>query len=246
MKLLIDIGNSRIKWAYLVNRELKDPQAHDYKDVDLNELLENAWQNKQKPEHILIANVAGKVIADKVSTVSNNKWKISPVFVQAEQQCAGVINAYRDITQFGIDRWLAVIATWNRYHTPACVVSCGTAITIDGVSKSGLHTGGLIVPGLHMMQNQLINETNGINTDVCLSFNLEFGQSTSECISNGTVRTIVSLIDNVAKEMSSKYGNTLACIITGGYAEQINTLLSVKFDHDPHLVLNGLAILPEK
>lgn len=246
MKLLVDIGNSRIKWAYLVNRELKDPQAHDYKEVDINELLENAWQDKNKPEHIFISNVAGKGIADKVSTVINNKWEISPVFAQTEQQCAGVTNAYRDITQFGIDRWLAVITSWDQYHTPACVVSCGTAVTIDGISKSGLHLGGLIVPGLYMMQNQLIKETNGINTDICSRFKLKFGRSTSECINNGAVRTIVSLIDDVAEEMSKEYGDTLSCIITGGYAEQINTLLSIKFDHKPHLVLNGLAILSEK
>lgn len=199
-----------------------------------------------RPSQVYIANVAGDKIGAELTAVISQLWKMAPVFARVEPECAGVINAYDDITQLGIDRWLAVVAAWTRFQAPVCVVSCGTAVTVDAVGDTGRHLGGLIIPGLHMMQSTLARKTSGINAEPSDSFTLEFGRSTAECINHGAVRAIVSLVDNVASEMSGLYGNALARIITGGYAEQVNALLTGKFEHDPYLVLHGLAIVAEK
>ena len=119
-------------------------------------------------------------------------------------------------------------------------------MTVDGVSESGQHLGGLIIPGLHMMQSALISETGGIHAEPGDNFALEFGKSTAECINSGSVRAIVSLVENVTAEMSGRYGEALSRVISGGYAGQINALMAGKFDHDPDLVLRGLALVAEK
>ena len=246
MKLLIDIGNSRIKWACLRDGRLEDPEVLAYKDRDRAELFERVMQVKERPDQVWIANVAGEDIGIGLTSAIRNEWKIAPVFARVEPECKGVTNAYHDITQLGIDRWLSVVAGWVRYRAPVCVVSCGTALTINGVSDTGRHLGGLIVPGLHMMQAALIRETSGIKAEPGDDFTIEFGVSTAECVNYGAVRALVSVVDHVAVEMAERYGQALRRIITGGYAGQVNALLANKFDHDPHLVLNGLAIVAEK
>ena len=246
MKLLIDIGNSRIKWACLVDGQLRDPRALAHKNLDLQELLGSGCQGKQRPDQVYIANVAGRKIGSRLAAAMNNRWKMTPVFVEVKRRCRGVTNAYRDITQLGIDRWLAVVAAWNRTRKPVCIVNCGTALTIDGVSKSGRHLGGLIVPGLHLMQDQLTGATSDIKIETVRRFELKFGRTTTECVNNGAGRVAVALIENVVAEMMEQHGNELTCIITGGDAERINALLRKKFSYEPHLVLHGLALLAEK
>ena len=162
MKLLIDIGNTRIKWAFLVNKQLRDPRALLHKDLNLQELLGSSLLRNQQPGQVYIANVADRSIGDRIAAAIKKKWGLAPVFVEVKRRSRGVTNAYRDITQLGIDRWLAVVAAWNRYRAPVCIVNCGTAVTIDGVSKSGRHMGGLIVPGLNLMQGQLTGLASGI------------------------------------------------------------------------------------
>lgn len=246
MKLLIDIGNSRLKWACLRDNRLESPAVIDYRKQGLKDAFINALQSGERPSQVYVANVAGRDIAEELAAVIMQQWQVPPVFARVERECAGVSNGYDDITQLGIDRWLAVVAAWSRFQTPVCIVSCGTAVTVDAVADSGRHLGGLIIPGLHMMQTALARETSGINAEPGENFTLEFGRSTAECINYGAVRAIVSLVNNVAADMSEKYGQKMARLITGGYAGQVKALLTDKFEHDPHLVLHGLAIVAEK
>ena len=246
MKLLIDIGNSRIKWAYLHGNALENPQVITYKDLDQNELIARLLLGREAPEQVYIANVGGSDIGSCLAAAISNKWDFTPVFAVVEPEFAGVTHAYRDISQLGVDRWLAMIAAWTRYQSPVCVVSCGTAVTVDGVSAAGAHLGGLIIPGVNMMQIMLIRETRGIRAEPGANFSRAFGRSTAECINSGAVRAVVSLVDDVVAEMAGQFGERLSCVISGGYAEQINALLAVKFVYDPHLVLRGLAMFAEK
>lgn len=217
-----------------------------YKDLDPDELFARILQSGEVPERVYIANVGGTGIGTGLATAVGRKWNITPVFVVVEPEFAGVTHAYRDISQLGVDRWLAIIAAWTRYQSPVCVVSCGTAVTVDAISASGAHQGGLIIPGVNMMQTTLIRETSDIQAEPGVDFSKAFGRSTAECINSGAVRAVVSLVNEVAVEMADQYGEQLSCIISGGYARQINALLAVKFDYDPHLVLRGLAMFAEK
>ena len=245
MKLLIDIGNTRIKWACLVNGQLREPRAVIHKDLNLRVLLGHGLPGNQPPEQVYIANVAGRLVGDRIASASKKQWGLAPVFVEVKRRSRGVTNAYRDVTQLGIDRWLAVVAAWNRYRAPVCVVNCGTAVTIDGVAKSGRHLGGLIVPGLNLMQDRLTSATSGIKLETGKGLDLKFGRSTTECVNNGTGRAIVALIEHAIADMKIQHGRKLACIITGGDGERINALLQDEFSYDPHLVLHGLALQVE-
>lgn len=245
MKLLIDIGNSRIKWVYSVDGMLETANALVLSEKDFYETLETIWRGSDIPERVYISSVANEVIDEKITGKVKDIWDIEPVIAGVEPEFRGLKIAYRKTSQLGVDRWLALVASWLRYQAPVCVVSCGTAVTIDGISASGQHLGGLITPGIYLQQDLLNKNTGRINLDTENNFNLGLGSSTIECVNNGIVRSIVSLVDNVTDELLSQYGGTLSCIITGGYGERINTLLSGKFHYEPDLVLQGLMFLSE-
>ncbi len=243
MKLLIDIGNSRVKWAQQINGELQSCDACPYENDALPESFDPVTHDLSKPDQVIVSNVAGEKIAGELSRYINNRWFISPAYLEVSEEAAGVRNAYGDTTQLGIDRWLAMIAAWNCYRRAVCVIDCGTALTVDVVSVSGQHQGGYIVPGLNLMSDTLNSRTRQINTTTDGSASLQLGRSTSECINNGALAAVVTLIEVVFDDVKRGHGEDSRCVITGGYAEKIRHFLTSGVDYDAHLVLNGMAVL---
>ena len=243
MKLLVDAGNSRIKWARLVNDDLQYSGAINYTGPEVLEKLTAAWHELEVPEQVLIANVAGNSIGEVLDIITRDLWGKSTVVASVEKEYRGLKNAYRKISQLGIDRWLALIASWVQYPAPVCLVSCGTAVTLDAIAKSGQHLGGLIIPGVFLQQEILNKYTSRINLEPGDNFKLNLGKSTDECVSNGAVRSVVSLIESVKGELTLEHGDNLSCIISGGYGGKINRLLPKQFIYEPDLVLKGLSII---
>ena len=123
------------------------------------------------------------------------------------------------------------------------VIDAGSALTIDVVKQSGEHIGGYIVPGLRMMKNSL-----GLNTaqimlgqDAKLP-SMSLGKSTSDCVEAGIHLSSVKLIEAVFEEESRKL-KECQVFITGGDANLLASLLSLKYVIIPDLVLRGLSII---
>jgi len=243
MNLLVDIGNSRIKWAQQVGGSLQAYSACIHEGARQLGSLDRCWRKLSRPRQVYISNVAGKGIAGEISACLDRLWAITPVFLSVSQQAAGVTNGYEECRQLGIDRWLAMIAAWNRYQAPVCVVDCGTALTIDVVLVSGQHAGGFIVPGLSLMSAALNSQTQQIDAPLNPKLSLDLGHNTRECVSNGALMSTISLIKHVLERVMSEHGKSSRCIITGGYAEEIQSFLEFDYDCDPNLVLNGMALL---
>ncbi len=243
MNLLIDIGNSRVKWAQQLNEGLQSCDACCYEKGKLLESFVPALANISKPDRIIVSNVAGEKIARELSGYLDSKWSVLPVYLEVRDGAAGVTIAYDDITQLGMDRWLTMLAAWNYYRKAVCIVDCGTALTVDVVTAAGHHQGGYIVPGLKLMSDALHSRTQQINSIFDGNASLKLGRNTSECISNGALAAVSALIDAVFDEVIREHGSDSHCIITGGYAEDIRRSLSADVDYDAHLVLNGIATL---
>ncbi|MBI2993451.1 MAG: type III pantothenate kinase [Gammaproteobacteria bacterium] len=242
MNLLIDIGNSRIKWATLESGSFMTGGAVPRPDAMVSDGLFKVFADLSRPKTVLVANVGGQAAAENVAADCSRLWSLSPVFVQVERQRFGVINGYTDFRQLGVDRWLALLAAWSERHRPACIVSCGTATTIDGLDREGQHVGGLIVPGVDLMLRSLSDNTDGIPPAASSGAMPEFGRSTGECVRNGAAIALAALIDRAAAWMTSRHGPDLHCFITGGAAERLLPGLQHRFEHDPELVLRGLAL----
>ena len=142
----------------------------------------------------------------------------------------------------GIDRWLSMVAGWEKHQSSLCVVSCGTALTIDSVDSKGNHLGGYIVPGIDLMQKILIANTEKININIGNNPSIDYASDTKTAVNNGAFLALVSSIDRVVNDFKKDLGSLPKCIISGGNAKLIESLLEHKFEYKPNLVLHGLVI----
>jgi len=247
VNLLIDIGNSRVKWLlhdHVENSFCLSGAMHRDKS-DLHALFCEHWGHLDCPDRILVSNVSGLNIADNLDAWIEKEWHVEAEYVKTEAFSHGVQNAYSDYRKLGVDRWMAIIAAWHRYrrHEEAiCVVDCGTATTIDGISGTGQHLGGFILPGYTMMRKVLVNNTSDINTVRQTIPLITFSNTTEQGVNSGCYIAMLAAIDRVVTSMKDDYGGQLRCIITGGNAELVIKQLAAEMEYEPDLVLHGLAV----
>ncbi len=245
MKLLVDVGNSCIKWATYDSERIIEPVSIPYEKSQLNKYFEEYWTELPVPDQVLVSNVAGFQTTDVIKEWVSKSWKIIAEFVKVSHQDYGVINAYKDVSQLGIDRWLALIATWQKFGNAACIVDCGTAITIDGLSDTGYHLGGVILPGLSKMQKILTQQTSRIPKEINCNGEFGFADNTQQGVASGCTIAVILLIEHFVESMRNQYGENFICVITGGEAENLLKLPEFQYHFEPHLVLQGLVLFAE-
>ncbi|MEZ5565632.1 MAG: type III pantothenate kinase [Gammaproteobacteria bacterium] len=156
MRLLVDVGNSRLKWAFCAPGERIAPNETPLGTPD--ELLP-LLQSAIVPDEIRLSNVAGADVGSRVAGQLERKFGLKPIIAASARQGAGVTNGYLQPLQLGTDRCLAICAAYDRYQSAVWVVDAGTATTIDHVTRAGEHRGGLILPGIGLMQSVLFHKT---------------------------------------------------------------------------------------
>ena len=240
MNLLIDSGNTRLKWALLQDGGLITSHALFNQQITRQQLIET-WKLQPPPKCFAIACVSSTPLLELVLAVAIELWpNIQIIPVKSQAHAFGVYNAYQQSEKLGVDRWLALVAVRNHYQLPACIVDCGTAITVDLIDSDGKHQGGLISPGLTLMKKSLAAGTAGLQFYET-SYVAGPANFTEAAIYSGTLFAAVGLIEHVL----SKQPNASQLILTGGDAEIIAAQLKTKPIIDSDLVLRGLAVVLE-
>jgi type III pantothenate kinase len=240
MSLLIDIGNSRLKWAVLEDNQLEFGQALVNSDINQQELV-NLWKDIPEQSRVICASVAKGELLELVFTVVLLLWpKIEIIPVKVKSKAYGVGIAYQKPEKMGVDRWLGLIAVWKQYALPACIVDCGTAITIDLIDAKGHHQGGMICPGLRLMKTSLADGTEALPFNE-KTYAIEPASFTEAAIYSGTLLAVTGLIEQVYAMQTT----SLLLILTGGDAELIAKNIKTQHIIDSNLVLHGLAIVLE-
>lgn len=245
MHLLIDIGNTRIKWATLQRQRLSQQQAAPYANWTATQIRQQILKPIPKPTRVLVSNVGGSDIAALLSDTISIACDIQPEFVQASSQSHGVRNGYSTPTKLGIDRWLALIAAHNLERRAACIVSVGTALTLDAIDATGQHLGGFIVPGPDLMIASLLKNTSDIaNRSIDGEIGVDiFANNTHAAIHQGATHSLAAVVERACAELHARIDTIPALIITGGASERVATQLHTPFKQIPDLVLRGLAEL---
>lgn len=246
MKLLVDVGNSRVKWAFLEKGVLGDQGDVTHDGYKLDEVLAKAWRSLPQPSAVMVANVAGPMANHVINELALNLFGVTPAYAVSSAKAAGVTSGYRDPARLGVDRWLALIGAFNRHGAPACVIDCGTAITIDAVAHDGRHLGGVIAPGVRLMRHALIGATAGISDQQDEATSDVFAHDTRVAVAGGALNAAVGLIERVSAQMLKELGDSAQCFITGGDAERLLPYLDQRYKLVPNLVLEGLAIMAEQ
>jgi type III pantothenate kinase len=240
MNLLVDMGNTRIKWAVMSDGRLIPGRALDNSQLTRHELVE-IWKIQAPPRRLAIACVSANPLLELVLAVAVELWpNLDIIPAKSQAHAFGVRNAYQQPEKLGVDRWLALIAVRHHYQIPACIVDCGTAITVDLIDDKGNHQGGLICPGLTLMRKSLAEGTEALQLH---ETDYEFGLAnfTGAAVYSGTLSAAVGLIEHV---LTTQPG-TVQLILTGGDSGLIAQHLKGKPVIDTDLVLRGLALVME-
>lgn len=249
--LLIDAGNTFIKWARAHPDQTFSLESAVWKDfgaVRHHELaaLKNAWEKlhgEMPIRHVLISNVAGPYLGNALSEFLTALRPKPPKieWFYSESVLGGVKNTYLDYRKLGSDRFASMIGAHSLFPEKALlVVTAGTATTIDTLSPDGTFLGGMILPGLKLMAESLARNTaqlpdiNRINNEPTV-----FADNTDSAILSGCLNAQAGAIERAARTHGRHFADVL-CLLSGGAARYIAPNLSIPFRIIDNLVLIGL------
>lgn len=239
--LLMDIGNTRIKWCYAGQGELSFEQSLRRDDAGFDHQL--LCLDAKNVRQIWVSCVAQSAVNASIREWARMHRLSEPHFVQSPAVAFGLKNAYPSPERLGVDRWLAMLGARQLVTTPVCVIDAGTALTLDVVDEQGQHLGGLIVPGLQMMQRSLMNNTGQILMDQPGKL-ADLGANTTEAVQSGTHQALAALIDSKVMSLQARWPD-LTTFITGGDVGTLLPMLQVTAHHQPDLIFRGLQVYAE-
>lgn len=247
--LLLDVGNSRLKWGMAVNGELRRTGKISQQRIRERGMSSLTTRLPRSVDTAMASNVAGATFATRLAGLIGAHCGCDLHFAKAGKQAYGLTNSYSQPRRMGVDRWVAMVGAWHELHTSCVIIDAGTAVTIDAIDSDGRHLGGQILPGLTLMTHSLASGTSDI--PATKSQRLErfagmgmFGSNTADAIRGGALNAVAGAIDRAIKTLrSNAYRPKL--VLTGGDASRILSALEVTPLHRPNLVLHGLATMLE-
>jgi type III pantothenate kinase len=241
IRLLIDLGNTRVKWVWARGRTLDTDRAGQGDIAALTGACRS--DATPRPDAVLISSVASAALTRKVEGLCLACWGIEAHSLQSRAEQGGVRNAYAEPARLGVDRWLAIVGAVETYGAPLIVWDLGTATTLDAVDAHGQHLGGWIVPGPLTMLRSLRRWTQlPVPDDLQETGTVRPGKSTAECITRGAVVAQVGALRQLINDLSGSGGANPRLVVTGGAAEPLLPGLDLEYVHDPWLVFRGMLV----
>lgn len=249
MKLLLDIGNSRIKFATLA-----DDGLDIYEPLAVTSDCHARLQQLIRPvADGLTACVASSVASQALNGAIEQTLAPLPIhWARSQREAGGIVNGYPDPTQLGVDRWVSMLGLAHQFaqpHPPLVLASFGTATTIDTLSPENRFEGGLILPGITMMHQALARGT--ANLPESRGAIDAFPTSTVSAISSGVVAAQVGAVARQVMFTGERFRQTPMLCVTGGARDTLTQALAASLPgHEirelPHVVLEGLRVLATK
>jgi len=230
-RVLMDAGNSSLKWVVVEDGQWRVQGRCDYADWDalkaeLTVGTECFVASVTSPEH------EQQLVALLETAAIGSTW------LTAQVSFANLSNTYLNPSQLGVDRWMALIAARQRTLEPVLVVSVGTAMTVDALTAEGVFLGGVIVPGVSLMRQSLQQGTAGVG-DVSGNWQA-FPNTTADAVQSGIVAALCGAIEQQHMRLAEAAKVTPYCLLTGGDAGMVMPHLSIPAEHVPALVLEGI------
>jgi len=234
--LLLDVGNSRLKWAAADAAGLHQSGAVEHGGVPAAAVDAIGID---RADAIWIANVTGAALGEPLAAALAARFGMAPRFAAVQAHYAGLRAAYAEPQRLGVDRWLALLAAWTEARGAACVVSAGTALTFDAVDAQGQHLGGIIAPGLLTMQQAVLGATRFPAAGPAQIYTAGLGTDTDACVRQGALHAGAGLIERLA----GRHTPGAMRLITGGDAALLAAHLDGSWVVRPNLVMEGLLAL---
>lgn len=238
--LLLDCGNSRLKWAWVQNGQIVHTNHAPYRDLSV---LAQEWTRYGQ----LVSRIVGSAVcgAAKQAMVEAKLPEKRIEWLTSMKRALGVYNHYQNPAQHGADRWFNALGSRLFSQNACVVVSCGTAVTVDAITADGHYLGGTIMPGFHLMKESLALKTANLDQTVGKLF--PFPTTTANAIAGGMMDAVCGSIMLMHSRLKARSeGATTDIIITGGGAVKVANSLPETFLLDntvkivDNLVIHGL------
>ena len=242
MRLLLDMGNTRLKWAlqdrsptWLARGALEWPEA------GIDAALIEAWAGLPRPMAVFAASVVDSEREAAVAALVAQRYGSAPIWLRTPASACGVRNAYAEPHRLGVDRFLSMVAARAEGMAPCILASAGTALTLDALAADGQHLGGLIAPGARLMQQSLLGATARVRPEQAGQI-LDLADNTADAVMSGCWQAMAALVERFAARAAPRLGAFPQLILDGGDAGQLLSLLSLPAQMGSDGVLRGLAV----
>jgi type III pantothenate kinase len=233
--LLIDVGNTQVKWAETTPRGLIRMRGRaPTHDLSARRAIGLA---KKYPRHrVVIASVV-----PTAAKMLRHAFRGRAVFVTAKS--SGLAFDYPRPAEIGADRLAAAVGA----RGPAIIVSCGTATAFSVVDRKGRFCGGALAPGLGTQLATLLGATAQLpKTSLRPVSRLSSarGRSTQTAIRTGVILNFQGGVREILERLRREFGSRV--IVTGGYAGYLKGVPLGRLEVRPLLVLEGLHIIGQR
>ncbi len=240
MILLLDAGNSRIKWRVV---DTGGMVAQGVCATDQAERLRDEWARLPLVGAMLICVAGDKVAARLARFTGLAPGKVHRVIPTRNGH--GLVNTYLLPERLGVDRYAALVAACRLELGDCIVAGVGTALTADMLTREGIFLGGCIVPGPELMSAALVEGTSQIGTalppmEVMGSGSFEdYPRETAAAIRSGIVLALAGVIVGMRVRLERDCGRSARIVLTGGAREQVRTALTGDVMEMDNMVLEG-------
>ncbi|MDD3353713.1 type III pantothenate kinase [Zoogloea sp.] len=232
MNLLLDVGNTRLKWG------LHDGQGWRGQGALLLSALDgfaDVLAGLGPIESMLGANVAGVTVGGRVGAMLAARG-LPCGWIRPQGEGFGVRNTYLDPSRLGADRWAALVGARAVHGAAALVVTSGTATTADVLDGDGVFQGGVILPGLDLMRLSLARDT--AQLPYADGRFADTPRRTADAIVSGCLHAQVGAIERMFRQVAGQEG--ALCLLNGGAAAALAPHLECPLRVVDNLVLEGL------
>ena len=271
--LLIDAGNSRVKWAMvkpdgthiaagaLAHGGADETQWATHSATQWATQWTTQWANLPPPRGAWLSNVAGDAVAARIASMIDAQWPHLPLttICARERQC-GVTNSYTTPDALGSDRWAGMIGAHAAFPGEHLLIATfGTATTLEALRADGCFVGGLIAPGWTLMMRSLGEHTAQLPTLDAKSARglLEcaadtqdtarrgpfFATDTPRSLSAGCTLAQAGLVERTWRDLQDEWQVPVRLVVGGGAADEVASALKVPHTRHDSLVLSGLALI---
>jgi type III pantothenate kinase len=252
MRLLIDIGNTRLKWGCEINGRIEQTGVLDSTRLSRS-VLDKGLSSIAKPKSAWVSSVGSPSSHKVLLEWLLQRYQLNAQVVKVRQPVTGFSNAYADLDALGVDRWVAAIgarecaevnegARESAQVKDIIIIDVGTAITIDYLTADNVFQGGVIYPGYRLMHDSLVGGTSGIKSEFFETDQI-IGKTTSDCVNSGIAFGVAGAVERIVLEMQGSIGAETQILLTGGGAQALVNKAKLDARYEPNLVLHGLIAI---
>jgi len=238
MNLIVDIGNSYVKFAVFKQGKLIHKIVTELSHF--NDTYKNIKDDFSGIEKVIISSV-GKLELSQIETIK----KQDNVLILNSDVKLPFQNLYKTPKTLGVDRIALVSAAVNQFpNKNVLIIDAGTCITYDFITSKNQYLGGSISPGIRLRYHSLHNLTANLPLLDSEMPNDIIGQSTSEAIHSGVINGVLKEIEGVINEYQKK-NSDLTVILTGGDTNFLSNQLKNSIFANSNFLLEGLNFILE-